>query len=138
MKVYTIGYGGRKPQEFLDLLRANGVKAVADVRLRPDRSSMGTYAKARSSDKGIQALLAKTDIHYFSFVELGNIFLDSTDWKERYRRLIDRAGDLLVERLLEAPKPFCLMCAEKHAANCHRSIIAAYLKKNGHDVEHIE
>ena len=138
MKLYTIGYGGRKPQEFLDLLRANGVKAVVDVRLRPDHSSMGTYTKARSSDKGIQALLAGANIQYFSFVELGNIFLDFANWRERYRCLIDRAGDLLVERLLEAPKPFCLLCAEKHAEHCHRSIIAAYLQTKGCDTQHIE
>jgi uncharacterized protein (DUF488 family) len=138
MKAYTIGYGGRKPQEFLDLLRANNVKVIVDVRLRPDRASMGTYVKAHSSDKGIQALLAKADIHYFSFVELGNIFLDFADWKERYRHLIDNTGDLLIERLLQLPTPFCLMCAEKHADRCHRSIIAAYLQTKGYDIEHIE
>ncbi|MEJ2703420.1 MAG: DUF488 domain-containing protein [Sedimentisphaerales bacterium] len=138
MKAYTIGYGGRKPQEFLDLLRAHNVKAIVDVRLRPDRASMGTYARARSSEKGIQALLAKADIQYFSFVELGNVFLDFSDWEVRYRRLIDKAGDLLVERLLEAPKPFCLLCAEKHAEHCHRSIIAAYLQTKGCDTQHIE
>ena len=138
MQVYTIGYGGRKPQDFLDLLMANNIRALVDVRLRPDRASMGTYVKANSSQKGIQALLATGGIQYFSLVELGNVFLDFADWQERYRRLIDKAGDLLVERLLQVPPPFCLMCAEKHAANCHRAIIAQYLQEKGYNVEHIE
>ena len=138
MKVYTIGYGGRKPQEFLDLLKANSIKAVVDVRLRPDRSSMGTYVKANNSNKGIQALLAAANVQYFSFVELGNIFRDFGDWEGRYRRLIDKAGDLLVEQLLQVPEPFCLMCAEKQAARCHRMVIAEYLTQKGYDVEHIE
>jgi len=137
MKIYTIGYGGRKPQEFLDLLKENSIKAVVDVRLRPDRSSMGTYAKAKDTNKGIQGLLSRSNIHYFSFVELGNIFSDFTDWEERYRRLMDKAGDLLAERLSQVPKPFCLMCAERDTNRCHRSIIAAYLQKKGYDVEHI-
>lgn len=138
MKAYTIGYGGRKPKEFLDVLKANGIKSVVDVRLRPDRSSMGTYVKARNSNKGIQGLLIGANIQYFSFVELGNIFRDFADWEDRYRRLMDKTGDLLIERLLTVLRPFCLMCAEKHSDNCHRKIIAEYLTLKGYDVDHIE
>lgn len=138
MKLYTIGYGGRKPQQFVDLLKAKGIVAVADVRLRPDRSSMGIFAKARTPDKGIQRLLSKAGIRYFSFPELGNIFLHLPDWSERYAGLIQRAGDLLTERLKEVPQPFCLMCAEKDPDRCHRSIIAEYLARKGYEVEHIE
>ena len=138
MKIYTIGYGGRKPQEFLDLLTDNGIRTVVDVRLRPDRSSMGTYVKARSNTQGIEGLLAKADIQYFSFIELGNIFMDMDDWVERYRSLIEQAGDILTGQLWQVPAPFCLMCAEKRAISCHRLIIAEYLKQKGHDVKHIE
>ena len=48
MKFYTIGYGGRKPQEFLDLLKQKGVKVVVDVRLRPDFASMGSFCRIKS------------------------------------------------------------------------------------------
>jgi len=136
--IYTIGYGSRKPQEFLSLLRENGIRAIVDVRLRPDRSSMGVYVKAKGAGKGIEALLASAGIEYFSFVELGNIFRDMDDWLQRYQQLMDQAGDLLTERLRQVPTPFCLMCAEKRADQCHRKLIADYLAKNGHQVEHIE
>ena len=89
MNVYTIGYGGRKAQEFLDLLKGSGIRAIVDVRLRPDRSSMETYVKDRSNTQGIEGLLAKADIQYFSFVELGNIFMDMDDWSQRYRSLVE-------------------------------------------------
>jgi uncharacterized protein (DUF488 family) len=138
MKLYTIGYGGRGPDEFLRLLKDNGIRAVADVRLRPDRSSMGTYVKAKDPDKGIEGCLSRAGIQYFSFVELGNLFLDVDDWQVRYRHLMEKAGDLLTERLLRVPQPFCLMCSEKSADRCHRTIIAAYLAEKGHDVKHIE
>jgi len=138
MKVYTIGYGGRSPEEFLGLLRDHGIKAVVDVRLRPDRSSMGAYAKAKDSDKGIEGLLSRAGIRYFSFVELGNLFLDCDDWQVRYGLLMEKAGDLLTERLLQIPQPLCLLCAEKSAERCHRAIIAEHLAQSGAEVKHIE
>ena len=137
MKVYTIGYGGRKPQEFLSLLVERGIMAVVDVRLRPDRSSMGVYVKAKDADKGIEALLAGAGIAYYSFIELGNVFRDLEDWQQRYQQLMEQAGELLTQRLLEVPAPFCLLCAEKQADQCHRKLIADYLAKNGHQIEHI-
>ncbi|MBW2344856.1 MAG: DUF488 domain-containing protein [Deltaproteobacteria bacterium] len=138
MKFYTIGYGGRNPQDFVDLLKQKGVKTIVDVRLRPDRSSMGAYVKAGAPEKGIQKLLSRAHIGYVSLVELGNIFRNYEDWRERYKRLFDRAGELLTDRLNEMETPFCMMCAEKKVANCHRQVISDYLVMKGHEVEHLE
>jgi uncharacterized protein (DUF488 family) len=138
MKVYTMGYGGRRPEEFAELLKARGVRAIVDVRLRPDRSSMGSFAKAKTPDKGIEHLLAGAGVQYFSFVEMGNLFGELPDWADRYRKLLGLAGDLLIDRLQQVPGPFCLMCAEKSPDDCHRRLIADFLVDRGHQVEHIE
>jgi len=136
---FTIGYGGRPPEEFVGLLRAHGVATVADVRLRPDRASMGAYTRARSPEKGIEKLLADAGIGYRSLPELGNVFLDLGDWTAPYAELIDRAGDLLTRRLVELPGPFCLLCAEKRVAECHRKAVAEHLTaRGGWRVVHIE
>lgn len=138
MKFFTIGYGGRPPTQFLDLLTGAGVKTLVDVRLRPDKASMGSYAKARTPDKGIEALLASRGIGYVSLVELGNVFLGEPDWPALYRELIAHAGDLLTRRLADVPEPFCLMCAEKRVAECHRLVIAEFLQARGHEATHLE
>ena len=137
-KCYTIGYGGRRPQDFLALLQKHGIKTVVDVRLRPDRASLGIYAQAKSPEKGIQGLLLKGGMHYLSLVELGNFFRGDAQWRERYRRLLAQAGDVLVERLSDVPGPFCLLCAEQRAAECHRQVIAEYLAQQGWEVKHLE
>lgn len=138
MKFYTIGYGGRVPEEFVGLLALHGIRAIADVRIRPDRASMGAYTRARTHDKGIERLLVGRGISYHPILELGNVFFDLEDWRAPYRELIRRSGDLLVARLLEVPAPFCLLCAEKRAAECHRQMIAEHLvASRGWDVHHI-
>jgi uncharacterized protein (DUF488 family) len=136
---FTIGYGGRAPDEFAGLLKLHGIRSVADVRIHPDRASMGAYVKARTSDKGIEKLLAGQGIAYHSILELGNLFRDLDDWRAPYRALFERAGELLVGRLGDLPEPFCLMCAEKRVADCHRLVIADFLvATRGWSVEHIE
>ena len=139
MKFYTIGYGGRVPAEFASLLALHAIRSIADVRIHPDRASMGAYVKARSSDKGIEKLLNDRGIAYRSILELGNLFRDLDDWRPAYRALFERAGDLLIERLGDLPQPFCLLCAEKRVAECHRLVIAEFLvATRGWTVEHIE
>jgi len=100
--IYTIGYGGRKPRDFTALLRDAGVRTVVDVRMRPDRANMGSFARAKLDDKGIAALLASGDIGYRSLPEMGNPFLDPAferNWQPRYDALLAAAGPLLMVRL---------------------------------------
>jgi uncharacterized protein (DUF488 family) len=139
MTFYTIGYGGRSPGDFLALLRQHQVRAIVDVRLRPDKASMGAYVRARSADKGLEKLLADEGIMYRPILELGNLFLEFEDWRPAYGELLSRSGELLVARLEGLPEPFCLLCAEKRAADCHRRMIAEYLTSTrgwvGHHIE---
>jgi uncharacterized protein (DUF488 family) len=139
MNVFTIGYGGRGKEDFLALIKNNGVKTVVDIRLRPDRASMGIWVKAKTPDKGIESWLATAGIGYRSRVELGNVFLDFPDWQDRYRQLLDSAGKLLTERLNSIPGPICLLCAEKRFAECHRQQVAEYLAAHmGAVIKHLE
>jgi uncharacterized protein (DUF488 family) len=139
MKFYTIGYGGRDPKDFLEILLAKGIKTVVDVRLRPDKARLWTWVKAKTPDKGIENFLAEAGIGYVSLIELGNIFLEYDDWEARYKTLLNQSGHLLFDRLAGIPQPFSLLCAEKRVADCHRRLIAEYLvEKKGAEVEHIE
>ncbi len=119
------------------LLRNHGIRAVVDVRLRPEHSSMGAYVKAKDSSRGIEGLLTRSGIEYVWLSELGNVFLGCEDWRSRYEELFAVAGHLLTRRLMYVKTPVCLMCAEKDITKCHRGVIADYLVRNGHQVAHI-
>jgi len=138
IKIFTIGYGGRTPEDFVKRLTAASVCTVVDVRLRPERASMGVYVKAKSPEKGIERLLASAGIRYGSLPELGNLFLDYEDWRTRYATFIGLAGELLVTRLDGLQGPLCLLCAERKVAECHRLQIAEYLASIGHEIEHLD
>lgn len=139
MKLFTIGYGGRTGDEFLSMLDRVQVRTIVDVRLRPDRASMGIWQRAKSPDKGIERLLNQVGIAYHSLIELGNIFLDFEDWRERYQQLLDGSGDLILKRLDGIAAPYALLCAEKRVGECHREMIARYLAETrGFDIVHLE
>lgn len=84
-------------------------------------------------------MLRDAGIGYCSFVELGNIFLGFPKWQELYLQLLAQSGELLIGRLMGVPEPFCLLCAEKMVAECHRLEIANYLvQTRGAEVQHLE
>ena len=139
MTIYTIGYGGRNIHELVGLLKDADVRAVVDVRLRPDRSNMGMFTKAKTVDKGIERSLRDAGFDYYSFIELGNLFMELPDWRDPYEKLWERSGELLMPRLEDVPTPYCLLCAEKRPSECHRSIIAAHVAHvTGANVVHLE
>lgn len=138
MRLFTIGYGGRRPGEFVELLQEHGIKLLVDVRGRPDRAHLGSFVKAKAPDKGIEKLLASGGIEYMSIPELGNPFYHEDNWVEHYQKLFTKVGKEQIPRLLKLKKRFALMCAEKHVKDCHRQYIAAELERRGCKVVHIE
>jgi uncharacterized protein (DUF488 family) len=139
MNVFTIGYGGRSKEEFLSLLKSSNINTVVDIRLRPDRASIGFWAKAKTTDKGIEGWLSEAGIGYHSLIELGNIFLDYSDWNDQYEKLLNSCGELLIQRLINIPGPICLLCAERRVEDCHRKLVAEFLASHyGAEVHHLE
>lgn len=135
---FTIGYGGRRPADFVQLLKERQVRVLVDVRLEPRRASMGAYVRAKSAEKGIAKLLADAGVEYVSLTDLGNPFRGEADWRERYATHLKENEARLLRLLADVPRPYCLMCAEKRVEDCHRKHIAEGLQKMGMQIEHIE
>ena len=134
MKVFTIGYGAFKGKdakaEFIKVLKENKVKTLVDVRLHPEKAYVGTWVKAKTPGKGINGWLPPEDINYEWVEELGNKFLDDPEWKAKFTEYMKKNGNALFKQLEKFNQPICLMCAEAKVEECHRKLIADYLKEH--------
>ena len=133
--IYTIGYGGRGREEFVEALKKHGIELIADVRMTPNRASMGMYVKAKTPLKGIERMLGEAGIEYVWMEELGNPDREDPEMT-LYRTVIWQELPQRTQRLAELAKTkaACLLCAEKDVCRCHRGIIGDFLRRAGWEV----
>jgi uncharacterized protein (DUF488 family) len=142
--IWTVGHSNKSLEDFLLLLNSQNIRVLADVRRFP-----ASRRHPHFSGEQLAATLAKEGIEYVHLPELGGrrpARPDSpnTAWRnEAFRGYADymmtepfQGG---VERLiaLAADQRTAMMCAEALWWQCHRRLIADYLKAAGHQVIHI-
>src|SRR5881394_852408 len=66
MRIWTIGHSTRSTDTFISLLKANGIKLLADVRSLPGSKRYPQFNKEKLSDS-----LGKAGMRYEHFPELG-------------------------------------------------------------------
>lgn len=144
LTLWTIGHSNRTIEQFLELLTAQKIQLLADVRRFP-----GSRRLPHFNQENLSPSLAAAGIDYAHFPELGGrrkalAHSPNNAWRnEAFRGYADfmmteefRHG---IDRLLKLAheKPTAIMCAEALWWQCHRSLIADYLKAAGHNVLHI-
>jgi uncharacterized protein (DUF488 family) len=142
--VWTIGHSTRTAEKFEEILLAHEIKVLIDVRSFP-----GSRRLPQFNRDALAASLRELGIEYRHEPRLGGrrrprADSHNTGWKNAsFRAYADhmeteefRRG---VEELLEvaASERTAVMCAEAVWWRCHRSLIADYLKAEGHTVLHI-
>lgn len=136
----TIGHSNMMAERFIDLLRAAGANAVADVRTIPRSRRFPWF-----SGKNLAARLPQENIAYAQFGDsLGGRPNDSAlycdgiaDYEAMAKRDEFCAG---LDRLLAlaARRRVCLMCAEREPLDCHRCLLVARaLAARGLSIGHI-
>jgi uncharacterized protein (DUF488 family) len=143
-RIWTVGHSTLPPGEFLALLAAQRIELLADVRRFPSSRRHPQFNR-----DALAAALAGSGIAYLHFPELGGRREPKPDsrntaWREAgFRGYADymETGDFSggIERLLDAARSrrTAIMCAEKAWQNCHRGLIADFLKASGVEVIHI-
>jgi uncharacterized protein (DUF488 family) len=142
--VLTIGHSTRTLESFLEVLRAHGVKQLADVRTIPRSRHNPQFNRDT-----LPEALGLAGIAYTHMEQLGGLrharpdspntglrnssfrgfadYMQTPEFEAGLEKLIQLAGR---ERTV-------IMCAETVPWRCHRSLIADALKVRGLEVEHI-
>jgi uncharacterized protein (DUF488 family) len=142
--ILTIGHSTRPLDEFIELLRLNGVTLLVDVRTVPR-----SRRNPQFNQDSLPDALSAHGIGYLHMPELGGLRKarpdsPNTGWENAsFRGYADymqtpefaRAVERLIE--LAGRQQIALMCAEAVPWRCHRSLIADALVVRGVAVEHI-
>ncbi len=132
----TIGYERAAMEDFLAALGSAGVRVLVDVR------AVAASRRKGFSKTALAASLAAADIDYLHLQALGNPKAgrdaaragDIDTYLEIYTlHLQSEAAEAALEEAakIAAAGGACLMCYERDAAGCHRSMVAAELRKRG-------
>jgi len=114
--IRTIGYGGKKPDDFFRELESMEPDLVVDVRENPYRAYLGVYTKTH--------LERRLGSRYTWVRELGNRS------RELPPTLVDEeVGLRRLRELAEAHDVIVLLCAEKDEERCHRGYIRLKLQE---------
>ena len=132
-EVFTIGYQGRNISEFIEILNKNMIKVLIDVR------ASGFSRKPYFSRGRLKEKIEQSKIEFVSLPEVGTPkelreYLKKTgDYETFFRRYsshIERNKLLpALEKNINGER-VCMMCFEREAEKCHRSVLAEKLKEN--------
>jgi uncharacterized protein (DUF488 family) len=130
--IFTIGYEQATQAALVDTLRHAGVKLLADIRYLPLSRRPGF------SKNSLKAAVEEAGIAFRHFRNLGT----PADGRAAARRgdhaeleriyagqleLPEALAQMAELRALALEMPTCLLCYERRAAECHRSLLVAAL-----------
>ena len=142
--LYTIGFTKKSAEEFFSLLKANKIKTLVDVRLN-NVSQLAGFTKKDDLKYFLKEICSIEYVHEPAFAPTKEI-LDAYkkknilwfQYEEDYKLLLKQRG---VEHLIKDKDldMACLLCGEPTAENCHRRLLAEYLrdKKNNITIKHL-
>jgi uncharacterized protein (DUF488 family) len=139
--VYTIGLERRSLEDLIATLREAGVDAIIDVRLH-NTSQLAGFSKRDDFAFLLQegfGIAYEHNLELAPTEEIMRAYRKSRDW-EAYRRgymplLAERDAVAVGRDVLSRYQAPCLLCAERDAGQCHRSLIAAHWAEQLPDVQ---
>lgn len=140
--IYTIGYGNRKIEEFLELLKKYKIRYLIDIRSSPYSKYNPDFSKNR-----LESHLSEYNVHYVYMGDtLGgrpNVPSCYTNGKVDYQKVRQKGfyiqGITRLRKAWEKKINVIILCSEAKPQECHRSkLIGETLIEYGIDIAHID
>ena len=142
--IRTVGHSTRPVEALIEMLKANGIERLIDVRTIPKSRYNPQYNR-----EALERSLGEAGIGYEHRKALGGLRhprkdSPNTGWRnESFRGYADYMQtpefESALNELVEAAarEPIVILCAEAVPWRCHRSLISDALTARGYRVEHI-
>jgi uncharacterized protein (DUF488 family) len=146
MIIFTMGYTHKSARDFFNLLMANKVDIIVDIRLN-NTSQLAGFTKQKDLNYFAKVIGSIDYLHYPLFAPTKDLLAryqkKQISWKEYEKEF----KEILLKRKCQEDflkqigkySNLCLLCSEEKPEQCHRRLVAEYLKNNIPDskVEHL-
>jgi uncharacterized protein (DUF488 family) len=140
MKLCTIGFTNKTAEEFFSRLRKAGVKQIVDVRLN-NTGQLAGFSKRDDLNFFAKEILGADYLH-LPILAPTQEMLDEykrkkSGWPAYERSFIHLLKERRIEENVEREmlKDACLLCSEDKPHQCHRRLIAEYLRDQWGNVQ---
>ncbi len=142
MKLYTIGFTQKTAREFFNKIKTNNIDLLIDIRLN-NVSQLAGFAKGKDLEYFLKEICnceyAHDDVFAPTKELLDNYHTKKVSWKnyeEVFSKIMEnRQIDERFKKLYSKYNHICLLCTEPTAEQCHRRLVAEYLKEHVENIE---
>jgi len=144
MRIYTIGFTQKSARKFFGLIKDSGASRVVDVRLN-NVSQLAGFAKRDDLAYFSEAVCGVDYVHRTELAPTQEM-LDSykkhrSSWAVYEQQFLDLMEMRKIETTVapELLENGCLLCSEDKPHQCHRRLVAEYLREKwgGIEIRHL-
>lgn len=140
IKLYTIGFTKKSAERFFTLLKNAGVRKIVDIRLN-NSSQLAGFAKGSDLQFFVKNILDASYVHIPDLAPTKELLKSYQDKETTWAEYVHAFSEILKKRhvkeryKVENFDNCCFLCTEDTPEQCHRRLVAEYLRDTNPDKE---
>lgn len=133
--LFTIGFTKKSAAQFFNLLRENQIKQLVDVRIS-NSSQLAGFAKGKDLQFFVKEICHIPYKHITGFAPTKELLekwhkqeVTWTEYEDVYTSIL-KDRDILQKYGVKQFDGACFLCSEETPEQCHRRLLAEYMKKH--------